>query len=98
VFRIPQIDKWVVVVSGTMLIEEYRKASDDKLSFSGAVEQASRQVLSTSLSVVTFPVKTIQTRYTLGVEPDDNQIFGVVRTPCQDVCSALFDSPTQYIS
>lgn len=38
-FKIPMIDHWEVVVSKPELIDEVRKAPDDKLSFYAAVDE-----------------------------------------------------------
>ncbi|KAH7885960.1 cytochrome P450 [Phlebopus sp. FC_14] len=37
-FRIPMMDRWVVVLTGKQLIEELRKIGDDKLSFDHAMQ------------------------------------------------------------
>ncbi|KAH9837367.1 cytochrome P450 [Rhodofomes roseus] len=39
VFRIPMIDRWLVVVSGAEMNEELRKFPDDQMSFEHAVEE-----------------------------------------------------------
>lgn len=37
-FKVPMIDRWVVVVSGPRLLDELRKISDEKLSFDHAMQ------------------------------------------------------------
>jgi hypothetical protein len=39
VFRIPQMNRWLVVVSGEKLTDELRKAPDDTLDGLSAVEE-----------------------------------------------------------
>jgi hypothetical protein len=36
-FRVPLIDRWVVVLTGPRLIEELRKVPEDELSFDHAM-------------------------------------------------------------
>lgn len=36
VFKVAQFDRWLVIVSGTKLVDEIRKATDNELSFSEA--------------------------------------------------------------
>lgn len=39
-FKVPFIDKWMVVVSGSKLIDDIRRAPDEQLSFLDAINEA----------------------------------------------------------
>ena len=38
-FKVPELFRWTVIVSGPKMIEELRKAGDDELSFDEAVAE-----------------------------------------------------------
>jgi len=40
-FKVPNLNRWLVIVSGPKLVEELRKAPQDQLSFTEAVNEVS---------------------------------------------------------
>ena len=45
-FKVPELNRWLVIVSGDM-IEDMRRATDDQLSFLEAVEEVRSPCIST---------------------------------------------------
>ena len=92
VFKIANIDGWVVIAAGAQYIDEVRKAPDEVLSFVEATEQVRR----VDIRLNTFPEADIlsqrqQIKYTLGPGVGTGYHVSVTKTQLTRSLVVLFD-------
>jgi hypothetical protein len=66
VFRVPELNRWHLIVSGAQLVDELRKAPDDVLSFDAAVQDVRFYISIVLLNSHSLALKSLAIDWTLG--------------------------------
>jgi hypothetical protein len=91
-FKVPTLSKWLIVVSGSKRVDDIRRVTDDQLNSRAAAAEVFRPSSPCYPSHVhNFPLKTIQSEYTVGPELREN-LFHVatVRSPLTRALTVRF--------
>ncbi|KAG7094523.1 hypothetical protein E1B28_005352 [Marasmius oreades] len=85
-FKVPLLDRWLVIISGRDMLEDLRKATDDQLSF----KEAFRQIFRTdsmgtgSLDDEPYHVETIQGPLTRNLATRFSEVYDEINTAFED--------------